>query len=202
MTTRRRIGAGLIAAGCVAVTAWLGGPAMAGGPTIGGAASAPPNYDSLRGTQWYVPAGTLPAAQMNLANGQVTALSDQTVWDITGSDHGYFWGRTVAVIKPWGSNAPGTASCSRMFGSATPDGRVHITFVGADQKTTAGAVRGIGIFDTSDPSGARFEMQMSTGTTSVVAHWSYMYQCKSGQACRTKLPGSNLSLSQFLAQCP
>jgi len=42
---------------------------------------------------------------------------------------------------------------------------------------------------------------MSTGFNSVLAHWSYMDQCKPGQPCEAQLPGSDLSLEQFLAQC-
>lgn len=190
----------VIAASGVAVLAWLIGSAALAEPVA--IASGTLNYDFLRGTQWYVPEATLPAVQMNLQNHRMTALVDQTVWDITNSDHGYFWGRVVTVIRPWGSSASsGNPSCARMLGSVTPDGHVYITFVDSDQKTTLGAIRGIGTL-TPNSGGWRFEMQMSTGTTGLVAHWSYMDQCKTRQACQTKLPGSNLSLSQFLAQCP
>jgi hypothetical protein len=42
---------------------------------------------------------------------------------------------------------------------------------------------------------------MSSGTTGVVAHSSFMKQCNAGGACETKLPGSELPLATFLAQC-
>lgn len=194
--------AGLIAAGCVAAFVGVCSAAPAE-PAAETAASGATTYDFLTGTQWYVPPATLPAVQMNLQNGTIVPLVDQTVWDITNSDHGYFWGRVVTVIRPWGSPpSSGIPSCARMLGSVTPDGHAYITFVDSDQKTTVGAVRGIGTLTRPGSGAWRFQMQMSTGTTGVVAHWSYMDQCKRGQACQTKLPGSNLSLSQFLAQCP
>jgi len=40
-------------------------------------------------------------------------------------------------------------------------------------------------------------MQMSTGTTSLIARRSYMEKCKPGQPCEAQLPGSDLSLSDF-----
>lgn len=188
---------GVLAACCVAISVGAGA-AMAAEPT----ADQATKYDFLRGTQWYVPDTTLPAVLLNLQNGKVTALVDQTVWDIVSSDHGYFWGRAVTVVRPWGSSTTsGNPSCARMVGSVTPDGHVYITFVEANQSTSAGAARGLGTLTTGSAAW-RFEMQMSTGSTGVVSHWSYMDQCKSGQACQKKLPGTELSLSQFLAQCP
>jgi hypothetical protein len=190
-----------VAVGAIAF-AWLVGGGAWAQPAGESLASDAQTYDFLKGTQWYVPPATLPAVQMNLQNDKIVPLADQTVWNITGSDHGYFWGRSVAVIRPWESSlSSGNPSCSRLLGSVTPDGQVYITFVDSDQKTTVGAVRGIGTLK-SYGAAWRFQMQMSTGATGVVAHWSYMLQCKAGQPCETKLPGSNLSLAQFLAQCP
>ena len=60
---------------------------------------------------------------------------------------------------------------------------------------------GIGTLAKVARQGWTFEMQMATGAMSVLAHWSYMYQCKSGDACETTLPGTNQSLADFLAQC-
>lgn len=63
-----------------------------------------------------------------------------------------------------------------MLGSAMPDGRIHIAFVPQGRKTILRAVRGTGTL-TRIGAGWLFEIQESTGTTSVVAHWSYMAQC-------------------------
>jgi hypothetical protein len=62
-------------------------------------------------------------------------------------------------------------------------------------------VTGIGSLAEEAPQRWIFEMQMATGVVSVLAHWSYMYQCESGQACETRLPGTTQSLADFLAQC-
>ena len=159
-------------------------------------------FQFLRGSKWYVPAATLPALELKLRNGAARALIDQTVWDITQYRYGYFWGRTVAVFRYAVNGQPlGAPACSRMVGSVTPSGRVHITFVPAGDKTMSNATVGTGTLTGSNQQGWRFEMQMSTGLNSVVAHWSYMDQCKPGQQCETRLPGSNLSLADFLAQC-
>ena len=165
-------------------------------------ASAVAKYRFLQDSKWYVPTATLPAIEFKLRNGVARSLIDQTVWDITSYRYGYFWGRSVAVFTRPGSGEPIAApSCTRMVGSVTPSGRVHITFIGEDQNTVMGAVRGIGTLSGDDQQGWIFEMQMSTGSTSLIAHWSYMEQCKPGQQCEAQLPGSDLSLSDFLAQC-
>jgi hypothetical protein len=159
-------------------------------------------FNFLRGSKWYVPPETLPAVEVKLKTGRVRAVIDQTVWDIPNYRDGYFSGRSVAVLKYAATGQPiGPVACSRLIGSVTPSGHVYITFVDADQATAFGAVRGIGTLSGNDQDGWRFEMQMSTGATSVVAHWSYMDQCKPGQACEAQLPGSDLSLADFLAQC-
>ena len=158
-------------------------------------------YAFLRGSKWYVPTETLPAMNMPLNADVVQPLSDQTVWEITGYSKGYFWGRSVAVFRRPSGNQFGNVACSRMLGSVTPSGRVHITFVLQGDTTTRSAVTGIGTLTREAPQRWIFEMQMATGALSVLAHWSYMYQCKSGDACETTLPGTNQSLAEFLAQC-
>jgi hypothetical protein len=157
-------------------------------------------YNFLRGSKWYVPTQTLPAVEMILKTGHVRNLVDQTVWDITNYRDGYFWGNTVAVFTSASTGQPtGDPSCSRMIGSPTPDGQVQITFIGADQTTAIGAVRGAGTLTRNPGQDWMFDMQMSTGTSSIIVHSSFMKQCKTGDDCQTKLPGSELSLSDFLA---
>jgi hypothetical protein len=47
------------------------------------------------------------------------------------------------------------------------------------------------------------ENQMSTGLGAVqIGHWAYMVQTKPGQPSWNSLPGVNVSVEQFLAQCP
>lgn len=159
-------------------------------------------YDFLRGSKWYVPTSTLPAIEMDLSDDRVRAVEDQTVWEITNYRYGYFWGRTVAVFKYAATGQPiGAPGCSRMVGSVTPDGRVHITFIPDGQNNMSLATVGTGTLSRNGTDGWLFQMQMSTGTTSVIAHWSYMAQCKPGDQCKRRLPGTTQSLSQFLAQC-
>ena len=182
---------------CVVAFAALGGIAA----LIPATASAD-TYSFLRNSKWYVPPATLPAALMTLSDGKVRPVLDQTVWDITGYRDGYFWGRSIAQFMRPDTGAPiGSASCSRMMGSVTPSGRISITFVNEDDKTTLRSVQGTGTLTVKSRGQSSFEMQMETGATFVVAHWSYMYQCIPGQPCNTKLPGTNLSLAKFIAQC-
>ena len=154
----------------------------------------------LDGSIWYVPVETLPAAAMDLTNGKVLPLVDQTVWEIAGYRDGYFWGRSIASFTIPGIATP-QVECSRMLGSVTPDGRVLISFVADNQQNASGAVSGIGTLFRHSPRGWRFQMQMATGATSITAHWSFMDQCRKNEPCASKLPGSKLSLRQFLAQC-
>ena len=188
-----------IIAACAAVIGWCGIPATKASSLN---QPGPGQYSFLRGSKWYVPPSTLPAIEMRLKTGRVRALVDQTVWDITHYRYGYFWGRTVAVFKYVNTGQPiGDPGCSRMVGSVTPSGRVHITFIPDGPPVTSLATTGLGTLSGNKTDGWTFEMQMSTGVTKLLAHWSYMVQCKSGQACEAKLPGSDLSLADFLAQC-
>jgi len=66
-----------------AVIACFGNLAARAEPVVPNAADMV-KYIFLRGSKWYVPSETLPAVEMNLANGKVSGVVDQTVWDITG----------------------------------------------------------------------------------------------------------------------
>jgi hypothetical protein len=184
----------------VAIAVWAAG--------IGAALAAEPgaklpDYGFLRGSAWYVPPATLPAAVLDPSTGAVKPLVDQTVWEITHYRDGYFWGRTVVQLTNPASGMPtGNPACFTMIGSVTPTGDVQMTFIQQGQTSTLGAARGAGTLSQSRGGDWKFQMQMSSGTTSLVVHWSYMVQCKAGQPCQAKLPGSSLGLSAFLAQCP
>jgi hypothetical protein len=47
------------------------------------------------------------------------------------------------------------------------------------------------------------ENQMSTVAVQnvLLTHWAYMYQCKPAEPCFAELPGSGLSIAEFLAPC-
>jgi len=159
-------------------------------------------YRFLQNSRWYVPTATLPAVELNLRTGNVRAVIDQTVWDIKRYTYGYFWGSTIVrLMRPVTQDPIGDPVCLRMLGSVTPDGQVNITFINEDQTTAVGAVGGIGTLFRASDGRWRFQMQMATGLTSVIAHSSYMDQCRAGQSCQARLPGTRLSLSQFLALC-
>lgn len=65
-----------IAVGSVVIVAWLGGLAAAAEP-LGNARGAG-QFRFLQGSKWYVPAETLPAMELQLKDGRVRALVDQT----------------------------------------------------------------------------------------------------------------------------
>ena len=159
-------------------------------------------YRFLEDSKWIVPRATLPAISFDLATGTATAVVDQTVWDITDYRDGYFWGQTAAEFRDAATGELVSSACMHMVGSVTPSGKVHITFVNKDQETALTATRGTGRL-VRDRGGAWVfeEMQMSSGSTSITAHWSAMVQCKPGQPCEDRLPGTKSSLEDFLATC-
>jgi len=164
-------------------------------------AAAMPEYSFLKNTIWYVPQSTLPAPEMNPQDGTVRMLSDQTVWRITNYHQGYFWGNIVAQLRNGSGKPVGDPTCMRMMASVTPDGKVLATFIPPMPGGAVLAVRGDGTLTMGIDKSWRFEMQMSSGLQKLVAHWSYMVQCKEGDACNAQLPGTDLSLPSFLALC-
>jgi hypothetical protein len=159
-------------------------------------------YRFLKGSKWIVPRATLPAISFDLATGTATALIDQTVWDITDYRDGYVWGQTAAQFRDASTGELVSSACMHMVGSVTPSGKVHITFVNKDQETALTATRGAGKLVREQGGAWVFEeMQMSSGSASITAHWSAMVQCKPGQACENRLPGTKSSLQDFLAAC-
>jgi hypothetical protein len=158
-------------------------------------------YAFLAGTRWIVPASTLPAIAFDLATGTGSEVFDQTVRNITDVQSGYIRGRTAAQMRDPGSGEPvAEPACKHVAGSVTPEGRVQITFVNREQSTALAATRGTGRLGRANE--WRFEaMQMSSGTTGLVVHWSCTVQCRPGDACEAELPGTTSSLADFLAAC-
>jgi hypothetical protein len=156
-------------------------------------------YDFLAGSRWFVPPATLPALTFNPATGRSRMVSDQTVWRIDTYEAGYFTGKAVTVLSAPGLPAV-PAECSDLVGSVTPDGSVLIAFIATSANRAEGAVQGRGELKVSGAR-PRFTMQMATGDSALVAHWSFMDVCRPGDACETRLPGSRLGVDAFLAQC-
>lgn len=153
-------------------------------------------WDWIAGTYWYVPTKNLPAYTYSPLNNSLMTISDQTVFYIAGSANGYFWGNVVGQL---GSNSP---SCQSLVGSVTPEGKVYLNFNSLPYTPGAAPTIGIG---SMVKKGRQWTManQMSTGSSSLqVGHWAYMVLTKSGDASWNSLPGVNMSVSSFLAQCP
>jgi hypothetical protein len=155
---------------------------------------------ALTDTYWYVPTGYLPALSYDPQAGTGAAISDQTVWRIRRSVDGYFWGDTVAVFSGDNAGMAGRAPvCNKMAGTLTPSGDVLMSFVNPDSRSSS-VTTGFGHY--KDEAGQKvFEMQMSTGQARMILHWAQMWKCTKGQECWTKLPGSELGLAAFVAQC-
>jgi hypothetical protein len=148
------------------------------------------------GTYWYVPAESLLAFQWNTDDpAAASAVSDQTVWHIERFENGYFFGPVVARLDD------GPAMCQYMIGSVTPAGNVHIAFNSQPARGRPTITSGSGAM-TETAEGWGFVMQMATGSDRrQVAHWATMQQCRAGQACWKRLPGTGASIPDTLAQC-
>jgi hypothetical protein len=155
----------------------------------------------MQGTTWYVPARSLLALNFS-ADGEVLERSvDQTVWAITGTTGGYFWGRAVAVVRTGSITSP--ALCQSLIGSVTPEGRVHLTFVPVQPRPGEEIIRATGDMRlvrgrwTVEP-----QMSSGPGVSRQVAHWAYMTQCTQADPACQSLPGLGLPIETLLATCP
>ena len=154
----------------------------------------------LQGTDWYVPAGNLLALSFDGRSETLSRTSDQTVWRLTGTLGNYFWGRAVAVI----TSGPTTQTlCQSLFGSVTPEGRVHLSFVPTNPDADTQVIRATG--DMRLVQGRwTVEPQMSSGPTASrqVEHWAYMTQCLPNDPACQALPGLGQTIDSVLAACP
>ena len=90
-----------------------------------------------------------------------------------------------------------------LVGSITPNGGVQIVFLRPSNQNPDIAIKTTGTGQMRKVNGQRkFEMQMTTGTTSLITHWAFMTECKNGQKCERRLPGTESSLEQFVRPCP
>lgn len=157
------------------------------------------NWKWLIGTYWYVPESTLLAPQFSAGQAQPQWLSDQTVWQITNYEHGYFWGNAAVLMVPVGADDTQQAPIAqRLMASVTPEGKIELTLAPLNFSTTG--VVGVGGMRWNQGSWIT-EMQMSAPTSSgsIILHCSYMLQCQPGDAAWAKLPGTNQSVPEFLA---
>lgn len=159
-------------------------------------AASTEKWSWIAGTYWYVPTKYLPAYLYTPLTNSLAPVSDQTLYYVAGYANGYFWGNTVAQS---GSNP---VSCQSVVGSVTPEGKIYLNFNVLPYTPGSAPTIGIG---TMVKKGRQWTManQMSSGSNAFqIGHWAYMVQTKSGDASWNSLPGVNMSVSNFLAQCP
>lgn len=149
----------------------------------------------LAGSYWYVPDRNLAATLYNSGAGTISAVQDQTVFQINGYRDGYFWGKTVTQLG--GSSTSGSA----MVGSVTPQGRVLLTFTPMSNSSSTTVTDGYGTMQRKR-GGWTMENQMFTAVSQTlqIGHWAYMIQTRPGLPSWTSLPGSGLSVPAFLNQ--
>lgn len=153
------------------------------------------DWSWLEGTYWFCPEICMPAIQTQPDN-TFKWVIDQTVWQISGCQDGYFWGAGAVLLTDF-SKEPNAAEKTAMtfFGSITSDGRVHITFISSKVTTTVATGR-----MTEFQGKPSFEMQMSSGPNMELAvHWAYMLQIGPGDPQWDNLPGAGVSVDELLS---
>ena len=146
-------------------------------------ASAPPSaqqlastavsqrWDWLADTVWYVPPENELAYSLTSNLTDPTPVADQTLWFIDQSQGGQFSG--VALIQL--SSEP--LQERNLSGNITPNGQVRITFSSVDPNQAPTT----GIGQTRFVDGAvRLEMQMASGSQTIVGHWAYQSELAAG----------------------
>ena len=146
-------------------------------------ASAPPSaqqlastavsqrWDWLADTVWYVPPENELAYSLTSNLTDPTPVADQTLWFIDQSQGGQFSG--VALIQL--SSEP--LQERNLSGNITPNGQVRITFSSVDPNQA----QTTGIGQTRFVDGAvRLEMQMASGSQTIVGHWAYQSELAAG----------------------
>jgi hypothetical protein len=157
------------------------------------ATTADPYQYCFRNSTWVVPPQTLLAYFYN--NGSVTPASDQTVWVTSNYNQGYFSGTAYTSLNN------SILSKKYLIGSVTSDGKAYITFY-SGSPTSTDLVTGIGVLNVKSSGQCSFTMQMNSGQNGVsgLTHWSYMIPVNPGDVFYNNLPGTNMSVPQFLAQ--
>lgn len=164
----------------------------------GNAIAAPTakRWSWLANTYWYVPPANLPAVLFNSSSGTLAPVSDQTVFKITGYRAGYFWGKTVTQL------GSGSASCSSLVGSVTPEGRVLLTFTKTSDTSSPSVTEGFGMMVRRNGRWSMENQMFTSPSQSLqIGHWAYMTQTRPGLPSWNSLPSSGLSVPAFLSQC-
>lgn len=156
--------------------------------------SGDPYQYCFTNSTWIVPPQTLLAYVYD--NASFVSVTDQTVWVITNYKQGYFFGQSYTSII---NNS--ILSQKYLIGSVTSEGKVYITFY-SGTSTSTDLVNGIGSLSVKSSGQCSFIMQMNSGQNGVsgLTHWSYMIPVKPGDLFYNKLPGTQMSVPQFLAQ--
>jgi hypothetical protein len=154
-------------------------------------------WQFLANSYWFVPTMYLPAFQMSAADTAPVPMTDQTVWQITTYQNGYFWGNCAVLLYPNGTVPEEAPSARRLLGTITPDGNVQITFMPLNKLGAAMSTAGWGRMQQQNGVWT-FEMQMSSGVSSLVAHWAYMYPTQEGEPSWNQLPGTDYDVPGFL----
>lgn len=147
----------------------------------------------FRNSTWIVPPQTLLAYLYDNAN--TVPVVDQTVWVISKYNQGYFSGQSYTAIDN------SILSQRYLIGSVTSEGKVDITFYSGTSSSTD-LVTGLGTLNVKSSGQCSFIMQMNSGQNGVngLTHWSYMIPVNPGDLFYNNLPGTHMSVPQFLAQ--
>jgi hypothetical protein len=149
----------------------------------------------LANTYWYVPTSNLSAVLYDSATGTVQAVSDQTVFHITGYGDGYFWGDVVTQL------GSGSASDSSMLGSVTPQGKVLLTFTSTGTNSSPSLTDGYGNMVRKFGQWTMENQMFTSPNESLqIGHWAYMLQTRLGMPSWYSLPGAEVSVPVFLNQ--
>ena len=159
----------------------------------------PARWAWLAGTTWYVPSSGLAALRYEPSTGESAPVQDQTVYTVDSYADGYFTGKTI-VRSTQAGQAP-QVTARNLVANITPQGSIMLTFIPPGPEGSARTTVGVGLFRCMDGRWS-MEMQMSTGTTATLNHWAYMVSCEAGEPCNQRVPGTSLSLAEFMAQTP
>jgi hypothetical protein len=157
-------------------------------------------WDFLADTYWYVTPPDLPALQFSPDEHVLAWRGDQTVWHISGSRSGYFWGVTSALtfeLDEADGKRAGRPRQLSLVGTVTAGGQVQITFI-RGKRLSESVTTGFGQMVRVGEEWA-FQMQMSTASgEEQLLHWANMRQTKEGDASWQKLPGVDRSVPEML----
>jgi hypothetical protein len=154
-------------------------------------------WDFLRGSFWYVPAPNLRAYVYATKSQKITYVSDQTVFQITDYRRGYFWGRSGTQLSG------GTIGYRAIVGSVTPEGAIYLTFTPFGAGPTSIITIGLGQMEKRLGQWTMAnQMSSGPGVPFAIYHWAYMVRTFPGRRSWNSLPGSGLSVQDFMADCP